>query len=156
MARFPSLGLTLLLGCASAPAPSRAAPCTDHAPAPAPSPPPPPGPPVGTAPKTGSADCGEDGWCWENPLPHGHGSLALWGSAADDVWAVGDAGAILHWNGHPWTGTSGQPKVNYAAIWGRRANDVWVAGSLDFREATVLHWDGATWSDTHCPAQTWL
>jgi uncharacterized membrane protein YfcA len=35
-------------------------------------------------------DCTDDHWCWENPLPNGNASMALWGFAANDVWAAGD------------------------------------------------------------------
>ena len=38
--------------------------------------------------------CSQDGWCWENPLPHGHTMNALWGTSAQDIWAVGDAGIV--------------------------------------------------------------
>jgi hypothetical protein len=69
---------------------------------------------------------------------------AIWGSSANDVWAVGDEGVIRHltagatrWEIVP------SPTTNALhAIWGSAANDVWAVG--DF--GTILHWDGATWS----------
>ena len=36
-----------------------------------------------------------DNWCWRNPLPTGNNVRAIWGSEADDVWAVGSGGTIL-------------------------------------------------------------
>ena len=92
-------------------------------------------------------DCTEDGWCWDNPLPNGNASLALWGSGADDVWAAGDGGTILHWNGATWSRVKGLPNVDLRAIWGRGPNDVWTAGD----KGTVLHWDGKTWSNRSIP-----
>ena len=44
-----------------------------------------------------------DRWYWTNPLPQGYGLYGVWGSAADDVWAVGDGGTLLHWDGFAWT-----------------------------------------------------
>lgn len=38
--------------------------------------------------------CSANNWCWYSPLPQGNTLRALWGSAADDLWAVGDFGTI--------------------------------------------------------------
>lgn len=62
-----------------------------------------------------------DGWTTSLPL---HG---VWGSAANDVWAVGDGGRLLQWNSATWwqriVSTS-----NLRAIWGIGANDLWMVG----------------------------
>ncbi len=29
----------------------------------------------------------------------------VWGAAPDDVWAVGDHGTVIHWNGSDWSVT---------------------------------------------------
>ena len=41
-------------------------------------------------------------WRLEAPLPTGYALNGVWGSRASDVWAVGDAGTIVHWNGAVW------------------------------------------------------
>lgn len=41
-------------------------------------------------------------WCWENPLLQGNKLLAVWGTDANNVWAVGDSGTIPKWNGTAW------------------------------------------------------
>ena len=106
---------------------------------------------IGAAPAAGKpaapdgrGHCIEEGWCWENPLPNGNAPLALWGSATNDVWAAGDGGTILHFDGVSWKrSTAVQSDAKLNAIWGRDTNDVWVAGD----GGTVLHWDGNSWAE---------
>jgi len=52
----------------------------------------------------------------------------VWGSGASDVWAVGDFGTIVHWNGNAWTSVSSGTTNYLSGIWGS-ASDVWVVGS---------------------------
>src|SRR5688572_12824838 len=47
--------------------------------------------------------CSGDKWCWENPLPQGNLLQALWARSRSDVWAVGDHGTILHYDGKAWS-----------------------------------------------------
>src|SRR5215813_14620495 len=47
--------------------------------------------------------CSGDDWCWRNPLPQGNPLDGVRGSGASDVWAVGEAGTILHFDGSAWT-----------------------------------------------------
>jgi hypothetical protein len=42
-----------------------------------------------------SGACSIDSWCWQSPLPQGEQLSAVWGSDANNVWAVGAEGAIL-------------------------------------------------------------
>lgn len=66
---------------------------------------------------------------------------ALWGSASDDVWAVGTYGTFLHWDGAAWESvTTGYPLTLWG-VWGSASNDVWAVGS----EAAIVHWDGTSW-----------
>ncbi len=67
---------------------------------------------------------------------------ALWGSAAQDVWAVGAAGRIMHWDGRTWSRIQSGTTCDLAAVRGRSATDVWAVGDC----GTILHWDGCTWS----------
>ena len=60
----------------------------------------------------------------------------VWGSGANDVWAIGGFGAILHWDGSVWSRWSSGTTVNsLARIAGSGANDVWVVG----QGGTILH-----------------
>jgi hypothetical protein len=87
-----------------------------------------------------------------------HGTLDVYGFGADDVWAVGPTGRILHYNGTAWSGARFDGDSVYAeplgvwenprrnlylwGVWGSGPNDVFVAGD----SGTVLHWNGEAWS----------
>ena len=53
---------------------------------------------------------------------------SVWGSGASDVWAVGDSGTILHWDGSAWTSASSGTTFALFGVWGSGANDVWAVG----------------------------
>lgn len=67
----------------------------------------------------------------------------LWGTGANDIWAVGGGGGsvILHWDGTAWTRIAHPGTSSLYAVWGTSARDVWAIGS------TILHWDGVRWED---------
>ncbi len=67
---------------------------------------------------------------------------AVFGFSADDVWAVGDAATVIHWDGTTWTklttpfdSESVKPKL--LSIWGSGPKDVWIGG-----RGTMLHFEG--------------
>jgi photosystem II stability/assembly factor-like uncharacterized protein len=68
----------------------------------------------------------------------------IWGSSANDIWAVGDKGTIRRrTNGATrWEIIASPTQEPLHAIWGSAANDVWVVGD----SGTILHFDGTTWS----------
>jgi hypothetical protein len=73
---------------------------------------------------------------------------SVWGSGADDVWAVGMASqapapaTILHWNGSAWSSFGTEGVHTLWGVWGSAPDDVWAVG--DF--GTIVHWDGSAWS----------
>ena len=52
----------------------------------------------------------------------------VWGSGANDVWAVGAGGTILHWNGTEWSATTTGISNLLSSVGGSSANDVWAVG----------------------------
>lgn len=65
------------------------------------------------------------------------------GSAASDVWAVGDAGTILHWRGAAWAPSPVDTGGNgLKGVWASAANDAWAVGD----GGTIVHWKGSAWS----------
>jgi hypothetical protein len=77
-----------------------------------------------------------------------------WGSAPDDLWAVGGFagrwGFLWHFDGEAWVeqplpddlplSPEGELPALFK-VWGRAADDVWAVGS----HGTILHFDGAAW-----------
>jgi hypothetical protein len=68
----------------------------------------------------------------------------VWGSGADDVWAVGTGGVILHFDGDAWTPTTSPTDDRLIAVWGTTADDVYAVGGDGV--GLVLRWDGAAWT----------
>jgi hypothetical protein len=71
---------------------------------------------------------------------------AVWGAAANDIWAVGATGAIQRWNGTRWstmTATTMYP-ASWTGVWGSAASDVWLMSSV----GDTLHWNGTTFTET--------
>ena len=75
--------------------------------------------------------CNEHGWCWENPWPQGSPLLSVQSRDRDSVWAVGDAGTILHFNGGYWQ----RIPVTYSGVasglWVDESDHAWVLLSPD-------------------------
>jgi hypothetical protein len=67
------------------------------------------------------------------PLPAPQVLRGVWGDGTGVVWAVGDGGKILRWDGKVW---KSHTSVNGAlfTIWGSSPTDIWVGG-----EAGILH-----------------
>lgn len=93
-------------------------------------------------------------WLIEHTSSRGDVLHRVWGSAANDVWAVGsrfstaNSQAIAyHWDGNVWSlrGLLGEPGVDYEAlsIFGITSDDVWLGGRFN---GNIYHWDGTTWS----------
>lgn len=78
--------------------------------------------------------------------------FGLWGSAPDDMWAVGgdsesSGGFAWRLSDDEWQPADGFPQeiAGHAALWkvfGRSAGDVWLVGS----SGVALHWDGDAFS----------
>jgi hypothetical protein len=67
-------------------------------------------------------------------------------TAPDNVWAVGQNGLVLHWDGKVWKLVLLPESAAYRWLYGVDAissDDVWVTGV-----GYILHWDGARWTDT--------
>ena len=75
------------------------------------------------------------------PLPT-NSLIALWGLNAKDVWAVGDEGAIQHFDGKIWSVVPSPTKKSLLGIGGTAPDDIWAVGE----EGTTVHYDGKTWT----------
>jgi len=66
----------------------------------------------------------------------------VWGSSANDVFAVGDDGTIVHYNGDLWSSMDSGTDGVFEDVWGSSSIDVLVVG----RDRKVLRYDGTSWS----------
>jgi hypothetical protein len=78
---------------------------------------------------------------------------AVWGANPNDMYAVGNAGAILHSTGGLWSPQVSGTTVNLYGVWGASPNDVYIVGG----QGTILHsTDGATWTPMAVPVTATL
>ena len=66
----------------------------------------------------------------------------IWGSAANNVFAVGEGGTILQYDGSSWTAMATGITGTLSGIWGDSPNDVFAVGS----NGTILHYNGSSWA----------
>lgn len=101
------------------------------------------------------------GFCWVNPTPHGFILTGVWGSAPNDLWAVGDGGTVMRYNGTAWIALRPQEvwgsdrSVSTApllGIWGSSRSDIWMVGG----SGNIVHWDGQSFTVSSLPGTTAL
>jgi hypothetical protein len=64
----------------------------------------------------------------------------VWAAAANDAWACGNAGTMLHWDGTAWSKVPSATAQRLASIYGVSSTDIWAAGNA------IVHWDGHEWT----------
>ncbi|UCF94424.1 MAG: DUF4214 domain-containing protein, partial [Desulfobacterales bacterium] len=67
----------------------------------------------------------------------------VWGSAANDVFAVGNSRTILHYDGNSWKAMDSASANDLRGVWGSSAGDVFAVGN----SGTILHYDGSAWDE---------
>ena len=67
---------------------------------------------------------------------------SIWGSSGNDVFAVGEGGTILHYNGSAWSPMASGTTENLKGIWGSSGSDVFAVGA----NGVILHYNGSAWS----------
>ena len=82
------------------------------------------------------------GWEWQNPLPQGNSLYGIWGSAANDVFTVGEGGTILHYDGISWSAQSSGTTKDLNAVWGSSAANVFAVGN----GGTIIRYNGIEWT----------
>ncbi len=73
---------------------------------------------------------------------------AVWGSSPNDVWAVGDFGTIIHWDGIEWRKvelTQNLAGYNFTDIWGHGKSEVYVTGRIYQQKVILLKYNGYEW-----------
>ncbi|MCP4352756.1 MAG: hypothetical protein GY795_45460 [Desulfobacterales bacterium] len=76
---------------------------------------------------------------WETmETPVSENLSSIWGTSENNVFAVGSAGTILHFNGNEWTEMPTSTLYYLRSIWGTSENNVFAVGE----QGTILHYDG--------------
>ena len=99
-------------------------------------PPPPPEPPTRPGPT-----CSYHGWCWQSPFPQGNGLFGVHAFAADLVYAVGERGTVLRYDGSHWAIEDTPNRELLRGVWGADADTVWAVGEA----GTLLRRVDDTW-----------
>jgi hypothetical protein len=66
----------------------------------------------------------------------------VWGSSASDVYAVGDSGVVLRYNGTSWSRMTTGTTVQLNHVWGTSSTNVYAATST----GRLLRYNGTSWS----------
>jgi len=62
---------------------------------------------------------------------------SVWGSASNDVFAVGSSGTIVHYDGSDWSSMSTSTTSDLYGVWGASSTNVFAVG----RSGTIVHYD---------------
>jgi hypothetical protein len=82
--------------------------------------------------------CSADGWCRKGPLLTPTQTLRAINGTADNMWAAGNDGLLLHWDGGHWKIVETPTSEDINAVWVSDHDDVWLAG----KKGTLLHYNG--------------
>jgi len=73
-----------------------------------------------------------------SPNRHPADLTSLWAASATSMWAVGDKGIVLHFDGSSWRPVTNPATDNLRAAWGRSDADFWIVGEHNI----IQHWQG--------------
>ncbi|MGE0086683.1 MAG: WD40/YVTN/BNR-like repeat-containing protein [Desulfococcaceae bacterium] len=104
---------------------------------------------VGGNSEKGGVICSYDGHNWQEVWhqPESELTRKMYGVRAfseNDVFAVGEAGSIMHYDGSAWEFMDSGTEYGLWAIWGISGTDLFAAG----KSGTILHYDGNAWQKT--------
>jgi len=83
---------------------------------------------------------GGEAWILQPPAAPPGRPLALHGSSAAEVWAVGRHGETARWDGAAWSVVDSGTTEDLRGVWAVGPGDVWAAGDVPH------HWDGTAWT----------
>ena len=67
---------------------------------------------------------------------------SIWGNSDSDIFVVGEAGTILHFNGAEWNSMNSDTSQWLNSVWGSAGSDVFAVGE----NGAIVHYDGTRWS----------
>lgn len=86
--------------------------------------------------------CTATGFCFEHPSRFGISLHDVWASSPTDVWAVGESGALLHFDGTSWSITKSPTRHTLYGIAGTSGSSILAVGEA----GAVIQYDGTRWT----------
>jgi len=78
----------------------------------------------------------------------------IWGASLTDIYVVGAAGRVLHFDGNTWMPMQSGTELTLLAVWGFAPDDVYAVGfnpqsfgNPAAQKGIILHYDGVAWSE---------
>lgn len=92
----------------------------------------------------GGGSLGASWVAWRNPNPfsYPYALNAIWGSSSRDLYAVGEYGMVLHYDGRKWSVVRFGEERGFTGVWGNSAGHVFAVG----HGGAIVHYDGKRWS----------
>jgi len=81
--------------------------------------------------------------------------FAVWGNGSGQVFAVGGAVTILHYDGMDWTPMTWEGDFGLEGVWGSSSTNVYAVGGFDgfgIALGKILHYDGSCWREVFSTA----
>lgn len=73
---------------------------------------------------------------------------ACWGTSSNDMYFVGNAGHIFHYDGTNFADMTSNTTKDIRKVWGTSHNDVWAGGlNRSTGVSVLLHYDGNAWAE---------
>ncbi|MCA9550648.1 MAG: hypothetical protein KC933_11480 [Myxococcales bacterium] len=91
-----------------------------------------------------------DGATWtkirtpELSRPNVFAFFKVWGTSKDNVYVVGQRGAVLHYDGSTWTEELVGTSEDLISLWGTSPDQIIIVGGRN--NGQVVRWDGAEWT----------
>jgi len=80
----------------------------------------------------------------------------VWGTSHTDVFAVGGAGGIFHYDGTSWRPQASGTSEQLTWVWGTTGSDVDAGGSAGrLTSSVILHYNGSGWTNALSNLVTW-
>jgi hypothetical protein len=72
---------------------------------------------------------------------------AVWGLSPENVWAVGDQGTIVHWDGTEWQKVQSPVNLLLYDIWGTSSDNIYAIRISLSQLSQLIHYDGNSWTE---------
>lgn len=86
--------------------------------------------------------CTATGFCFEHPSRFGISLHDVWAASPTDVWAVGESGALLHFDGTSWSIAKSPTRHTLYGIAGTSRSSILAVGEA----GTVIQYNGTSWT----------